>query len=313
MLDVCRKAEWEAGHIEARLGCLLTTSKTHYRRIDRKTPIAVIDYCHFKFAAKRKHAWARFIVSAWTLVFRDAESPDSCQGEEAPPSESENPCAGPLSWSPASRGNLLKSHDWSGRINFVLWQCACIFYNVYYSNRVTSKRDTMKVSQKGLYALQAMMVLARRYTQGAIRIRDIAYEENLPEKFLELILLELKNARLVESVRGAKGGYRLRRAPSEIRLSEIIRLIDGPLAPFGDAEQLRVLIDRDADHSALYKVFLEVRDAAAGILDSTTLADLISRGPAGNSLPKAINRKTSRKKKAEPSVLPILAGASVND
>ncbi len=56
----------------------------------------------------------------------------------------------------------------------------------------------MKVSQKGLYALQALMVLTRRYTQGAIRIRDIAYEENLPEKFLELILLELKNARIVE-------------------------------------------------------------------------------------------------------------------
>jgi DNA-binding IscR family transcriptional regulator len=56
----------------------------------------------------------------------------------------------------------------------------------------------MKISQKGLYALQAMMVLTRRYTQGAIRIRDIAYEENLPEKFLELILLELKNARIVE-------------------------------------------------------------------------------------------------------------------
>jgi Rrf2 family protein len=85
----------------------------------------------------------------------------------------------------------------------------------------------MKISQKGLYALQAMMVLTRRYTQGAIRIRDIAYEENLPEKFLELILLELKNARIVESARGAKGGYRLRRPPSEIRLSEIIRLIDG--------------------------------------------------------------------------------------
>jgi Rrf2 family protein len=88
----------------------------------------------------------------------------------------------------------------------------------------------MKVSQKGLYALQALMVLTRRYTQGAIRIRDIAYEENLPEKFLELILLELKNARIVESVRGAKGGYRLRRAPAEIRLSEIIRLIDGTVA-----------------------------------------------------------------------------------
>ncbi len=175
----------------------------------------------------------------------------------------------------------------------------------------------MKISQKGLYALQAMMLLTRRYTQGAIRIRDIAYEENLPEKFLELILLELKNARMVESVRGAKGGYRLRRTPSEIRLSEIIRLIDGPLAPFGDADQLRTLIDRDAEHRALYQVFLEVRDAAARILENTTLADLISRGPAAGSRPKAgerksgerksINRKTAKKKKAELSVLPMLA------
>src|SRR6202034_22398 len=119
----------------------------------------------------------------------------------------------------------------------------------------------MKVSQKGLYALQALMVLTRRYTQGAIRIRDIAYEENLPEKFLELILLELKNARIVESVRGAKGGDQLRRDPSDIRLSGIMRLIDGPLAPFGDAEQLRALIDRDLPHRALYQLFLDVRDA----------------------------------------------------
>src|SRR3954467_8338903 len=125
----------------------------------------------------------------------------------------------------------------------------------------------MKVSQKGLYALQAAMMLARHYQQGAIRIRDIAYEENLPEKFLELILLELKNARIVESVRGAKGGYQLRRRPEDVVLSEIIRLVDGPLAPFGDAEQLRSLIDRDVEHSALYQVFLDVRDAAAKILD----------------------------------------------
>src|SRR5919201_6588508 len=105
----------------------------------------------------------------------------------------------------------------------------------------------MKVSQKGLYALQALMMLARRYDEGAIRIRDIAYEENLPEKFLELILLELKNARIVESVRGAKGGYRLRRPASEIYLSEIIRLIDGALAPFGDAETLKQLIADDKE------------------------------------------------------------------
>src|ERR1700686_4387068 len=168
----------------------------------------------------------------------------------------------------------------------------------------------MKISQKGLYALQAMMMLARHHHQGAIKIREIAYEEDLPEKFLELILLELKNARMVESVRGAKGGYQLRRAPSEIHLSEIIRLIDGPLAPFGDADQLRTLIDRDAEHRALYQVFLAVRDAAAKILENTTLADIMSRGPAAGSRPKTERksiRKTAKKKKAEFSVLPMLA------
>jgi len=124
------------------------------------------------------------------------------------------------------------------------------------------------------------MVLARRYNQGAIRIRDIAYEEDLPEKFLELILLELKNARMVDSVRGAKGGYQLRRPPSEIFLSEIIRLVDGPLAPFGDAEQLRSLIDRDIEHRALYQVFLDVRNSAARILENTSLADIINGASA---------------------------------
>jgi Rrf2 family protein len=159
----------------------------------------------------------------------------------------------------------------------------------------------MKISQKGLYALQALMMLARHSRQGAIRIRDIAYEENLPEKFLELILLEMKNARIVESVRGAKGGYQLRRPASEIRLSEIIRLIDGPLAPFGDAEHLRELIDRDDNRRALYEVFLDVRDAAAKILDGTTLADLMPGG--------AVDAKTKngKKRKSDASVLPMTA------
>jgi len=132
----------------------------------------------------------------------------------------------------------------------------------------------MKISQKGLYALQALMVLARRYRQGAIRIRDIAYEENLPEKFLELILLELKNARMVESVRGAKGGYQLKRPPNQIFLSEVIRTIDGPLAPFADGAGLQQLIDSDKQHRQLYSVFMEVRNAAAQILENTSLANI---------------------------------------
>lgn len=153
----------------------------------------------------------------------------------------------------------------------------------------------MKISQKGLYALQAVMTLARRYKDGAIRIHDIASDGDLPEKFLELILLELKNARIVESIRGAKGGYRLHRAPSEIRLSQIIRLIDGPLAPFGDADQLRHLIARDAEHRALYRVFLEVRDAAAKILENTTIADIISNPrPLGTTFRKRRSAQNSR-------------------
>ena len=159
--------------------------------------------------------------------------------------------------------------------------------------------EPMRISQKGLYALQAMMMLGRRYNQGAVRIRDIAYEEALPEKFLELILLELKNARMLESVRGAKGGYKLRRPPSEIYLAEIIRLIDGALAPFADAAQLRDLIENDVERRALFQVFLDVRDAAARILENTSLADLIKQD-------KPCDAKSQRKRKESAAkVLPI--------
>jgi Rrf2 family protein len=141
----------------------------------------------------------------------------------------------------------------------------------------------MKISQKGLYALQAVSMLAR-HPQTLSKIHDIAAEERLPEKFLELILTELKNARIVESVRGAKGGYRLRKPASDIHLGEIIRLIDGPLAPFCDAEQLRTLIEQDPSHRALYQVFLDVRDAVARILDNTSVADLTNK--TGSPVPQ---------------------------
>ena len=135
----------------------------------------------------------------------------------------------------------------------------------------------MKISQKGLYALQALAMLARRYGQGAICVRDIANEEHLPEKFLELILLELKHARIVESTRGARGGYELKRPPSKIFLSDVIRIIDGPLSPLGDVESLRELINSDKDHRALYGVLMDVRDAAAKILENTSLEEITER------------------------------------
>ena len=165
-------------------------------------------------------------------------------------------------------------------------------------NHAGRRTADLKISQKGLYALQAMMTLARRHQQGAIKIREIAAESDLPEKFLELILLELKNARIVDSVRGARGGYQLRRDPSEIPLSDIIRLVDGPLAPMGDAEQLRGLIAKDADHRALYEVFLAVRDAAAKILEHTTVADLVANSKSRKAAGGGKHSSGGIKKKA---------------
>jgi Rrf2 family protein len=132
----------------------------------------------------------------------------------------------------------------------------------------------MHISNKGLYALEAMMCLARDYNGGPTTIHAIAATEEIPEKFLELILLDLKAARLVESVRGAKGGYRLKRLPSTIFLGEIIRTISGPIAPLADADGLRRLVKSDKRRRMLYKIFLDVRNSAARILDRTSLADI---------------------------------------
>lgn len=132
----------------------------------------------------------------------------------------------------------------------------------------------MKISKRGLYALESLMMLTRIYPDKTATIREIAEAEGIPEKFLEAILVDMKRARIVESQRGAKGGYRLVRPPDTVYLGEVIRLVDGPLAPLGDAASLRRLVATDRRHSSLYKVFLDVRDSAARILDHTSLHDL---------------------------------------
>ena len=131
----------------------------------------------------------------------------------------------------------------------------------------------MRISQRGLYALQALTVLAE-HPEGVTKIKDIAAKEHLPEKFLETILLDLKRARIVTSVRGAHGGYQLKRSAKKITLGEVIRRIDGPLSPFEDAESLRQRIQSDPKHRPLFRVLLEVRNATAEILDHTSVFDL---------------------------------------
>jgi len=135
----------------------------------------------------------------------------------------------------------------------------------------------VKVSSRGLYALKALTHLAEAHDRGLVRIHEIAEEEQIPEKFLEGILVTLKNARLVSSQRGRAGGYRLRRPPGEILIGEVVRVMDGPLAPFGDAVELAHRVKTEQRHAGLFELFLDVRNAAAAILDHTSLQDLLER------------------------------------
>ena len=135
----------------------------------------------------------------------------------------------------------------------------------------------MKISHRGLYALKALLYLAEAHDRGLVKIHEIAEDEAIPGKFLEGILVTLKNARLVASERGREGGYRLRRPPAEIQIGEIVRLMDGPLAPLGDAVELARRVRTEPRHPGLFDVFLDVRNAAAAILDHTTLADVLAR------------------------------------
>jgi Rrf2 family protein len=135
----------------------------------------------------------------------------------------------------------------------------------------------MKISSRGLYALKALTHLAEAYERGLVKVHVIAREEQIPEKFLEGILVTLKNARIVSSQRGREGGYRLRRPPSEVLLGEVVRSVDGPLAPFGDAVELAHRVKTEPRHAGLFELFLDVRNAAAAILDHTSLQDLLDR------------------------------------
>lgn len=148
----------------------------------------------------------------------------------------------------------------------------------------------MRISRRGLYALTALCHLAGRSGE-VVRVGEIAAAEGVPEKFLEGILVFLRNARIVSSRRGRDGGYALRRPADVIVLGEVIRRIDGPLAPFGDAEELARRVRTDKRQPGLFEVFLDVRNAAAAILDHTTLADVLKRN---RRLTAASRRRTTR-------------------
>jgi Rrf2 family protein len=132
----------------------------------------------------------------------------------------------------------------------------------------------MNLTTKGEYASRAVLDLALRYEQGPAKIEEIARRQHIPKKYLEQVLLALKSAGLVYSVRGRDGGYQLARPPEEITLGEIIRATDGPLAPISCVSQTayRPCTCPDETTCALRMVWLEVRNAIADVLDRTSMA-----------------------------------------
>lgn len=135
----------------------------------------------------------------------------------------------------------------------------------------------MFVSQKCQYALRALYALARHEGNGLLPAADIAQEQAIPLRFLEVIMAELKQGGFVGSQRGRAGGYRLAQRPPELSVGRIIRFMDGPLGPVGCAEG-----DSGTDcplrgGCVFLPMWQRVRDAMSNIYDGTTLQDLVER------------------------------------
>jgi len=135
------------------------------------------------------------------------------------------------------------------------------------------------LSQKARYALRALFALGAHDGDEPVMIADIARQANVPRKFLEQILLEMKRRGIVHSHRGKFGGYALGRKPENISFAEVIRVIDGPLAlsPCASRTAYRKCEDCDDENTcAIRKVLLAVRDASADILDHHSLAHALA-------------------------------------
>jgi len=122
-----------------------------------------------------------------------------------------------------------------------------------------------------------MVQLARHHGSGPVSLAGVAAEEDLPRAYLEQLVVNLREAGLVVSTRGAHGGYELARPPEDITMGEILRALEGPIAPMvcaSDDPEHAITCDRSA-RCTVNVLWVRVRDAVTGALDSMTLADLV--------------------------------------
>jgi Rrf2 family protein len=147
----------------------------------------------------------------------------------------------------------------------------------------------MRLSKRGEYGLRAMIDMTTwGQGNGVIQIKEIAERQQIPSKFLEQILLTLKNAGLLHSKMGVGGGYYLARPADQITLGHIVRVLDGPLAPVRCVSQMAYepCGCPDEETCGLRLVMGDVRNAITGILDQTTLADVASRVDLARGQPR---------------------------
>lgn len=140
----------------------------------------------------------------------------------------------------------------------------------------------MRLSKRGEYGLRAMIILAHAYKESPdvmVQIREISEQDKIPGKYLEQILLALKNAGMLQSRMGIGGGYYLARQPQDISLGQIVRVLDGPLAPIRCVSQMAYEACGCPDERTcgLRMVMGDVRNAIADILDNTSLENVIER------------------------------------
>ena len=145
----------------------------------------------------------------------------------------------------------------------------------------------MEVSARTMYGLRALVTMAAARTDSPMSIQTIAERESLPQKFLEGIMVDLKRGGFVRSKRGASGGYLLDRPASEMTILQVIRHLDGPVAPasYEDRTHASDMSDRQR---AFMPVWKEVRDATIRVLESYTIqsiADAVEEEPLGDFLP----------------------------
>jgi Rrf2 family protein len=147
------------------------------------------------------------------------------------------------------------------------------------------------LSKKTKYALKAMIALADSFERGPVLISELAEREGIPKKFLELILLDMKNAGFVQSKKGKGGGYMLSAPPSRVSVGHVLRMLEGPLAPLPCVsktayEKCEECVDEKTCGVRL--LMKEVRDATAAILDSTSFEDVLRRSQAAGNRPRPL-------------------------